>query len=405
MAIVNNLWLRGSKKRLAGTVIYQSNGQTIQRELASSVSNPRTESQMQQRVRWANLVAFYRAAKPMMRYAFEAKKATQSDYNALMSANVSNSPVYLTKAQANSGACVVAPYIITKGSLPSISISPKANDWESDIYLGDLDDFADISVRDLALAILANNPGVHEGDQLSFVRFTQSVNPATGNPYVILRKYEVLMDVRNNDLLVNYLPTDIVFPVGSGSSFRVGVLNNGGTGAFALILSRTIGGKTYVSTQNLTLVNMASVLAQYTNADQLAVAIQSYGETEDAFLSSTTANYGQGGEIVPTIMYIKVGDNTFSAGDVLPTAGSINGKRVEIAFNKALSGGYNGAWFDTRNASSVSQTASLVNDRIVIASAVTDGLPADAYIADARVKIGDTVYRVTFDDLPSGGLE
>ena len=61
MAVLQNMWLRGAKKKLGGTVLYTQGGRTLQRELAPEVKNPKTPAQMGQRVKWANLVAFYRA--------------------------------------------------------------------------------------------------------------------------------------------------------------------------------------------------------------------------------------------------------------------------------------------------------------------------------------------------------
>ncbi len=60
-------------------MLYTQGGRTLQRELAPEVKNPKTPAQMGQRVKWANLVAFYRANASWMPKAFENKKATQSD--------------------------------------------------------------------------------------------------------------------------------------------------------------------------------------------------------------------------------------------------------------------------------------------------------------------------------------
>ena len=69
MAIVTSMWLKGTKQKLGGSVLYQAMGQTRQRELAANVANPRTNSQMQQRTRWANLVNFYRVNAGWMKFA------------------------------------------------------------------------------------------------------------------------------------------------------------------------------------------------------------------------------------------------------------------------------------------------------------------------------------------------
>ena len=68
------MWLRGASKKLGGTVLYTQGGRTLQRELAPEVKNPKTPAQMGQRVKWANLVAFYRANAGWMPKAFENKR-------------------------------------------------------------------------------------------------------------------------------------------------------------------------------------------------------------------------------------------------------------------------------------------------------------------------------------------
>lgn len=88
MAKIKSLWLRGSSQRLGGAVTYMLKGVQIARELAAKVDNPRTPKQMNQRVKLANVVAFYRANRPWMeRLAFETKKQNWSTYNAFVSAN------------------------------------------------------------------------------------------------------------------------------------------------------------------------------------------------------------------------------------------------------------------------------------------------------------------------------
>ena len=104
MAIVKTGDMYGQVGRLGQNVYYTAYSETRSRKLAASVTNPRTQAQMLQRVRWANLVNFYRVNKEWMKYAFETKKKNQSEYNKFMSLNVASSPIYLTKQEAGGGA-------------------------------------------------------------------------------------------------------------------------------------------------------------------------------------------------------------------------------------------------------------------------------------------------------------
>ncbi len=403
MAIVNNLWLRGTKKRLAGTVVYQSMGQTIQRELAAQVTNPRTETQMQQRVRWANIVSLYRVLKPVMKYAFENKKRTQSDYNAFMSANITTSPIALTKQEAASGACVVAPYVISKGSLPPISINPEDTDWRTNIYMLEGMDLETCSVATFSKQVLASNPGMREGDQLSFVRLTQSVDDVSSVPYVILRKYEVLLDRNNADLLKNYLPAELLDTIAEGDIYHLSVLNNGGTGAFALILSRTISGRTMVSSQSLTMVNMEQMLAAYSSAEQVAGAIASYGENADAFLSSTRADHAESQYIELTPVMAQIKGEWYQAGQFFGEAEGLTGQLGRIRFNREHGASTAEVFVDLDNISLGGNNVAAVGDVVAFTFPEISAELGLQKLNQLRVKLGSRVYSIRFATLNPQG--
>lgn len=322
MAIVTSMWLRGSRKRLGGTVIYQAMGQTRQRELAPEVSNPRTVSQQTQRVKWANLVNLYRANQSWMKYAFETKKVTQSEYNKFMSLNVASSNIYLPKHVANAGGCVVAPYYFTQGSLPSIEwVKDAGVGFVSNIVLDDSYEFDDPLVSVFSEMLIRNNPAIRQGDQLSIIRMTQMSNADTGVPYVIVRKYELIVDVNNTtDHITDYWPADMIDST-ELNDCRLVINYTNKSGGFAMILSRTISGKTYVSTQRVVIMNNEAMIANYSSPAALQAAIDSYGVQDDAFLSSTTA---EGDSQAPTPLSIL--SAVYDGGDNV-TAGS----RFELA--------------------------------------------------------------------------
>ena len=202
MAISKNLYTRGLKQRLAGAVWYQQKGRTLVRELAASVSNPQTETQMDNRVKMSNCVAIYRAnAEWMKKYAFEVKKNFWSVYNAFMSANLSANDVLLAKSDVEAGAAVAAPYTMTKGSLPSVNVEYNSAEeyFSTDIYTGSLNiahNDTTTTVADLSAALLANNNGLQEGDQLSFIWNIQTLD-ANGMPSVIARYKELITFEKN----------------------------------------------------------------------------------------------------------------------------------------------------------------------------------------------------------------
>lgn len=350
MAIVKNFWLKNQTKKLAGAVIYQAMGQTRSRELAAEVSNPRTIDQMSQRVKWANLVNFYRANKSWMKFAFETKPTNRTDYNQFMSLNVASSRIYLPKGIANQGGCVVDSYVMTQGSLPSIEVTKGSDDWATNLFLPAYFDITSTTtVAEVSEALIQANPALREGDQLSFIRFTQQTNANTGVPFVVVRKYEVILNSSDLRFFYQFMPADYIGAAVTSSGGNIVVNDSGNAGGFLLVLSRTAGGKTYVSTQSIVVANNDALIQAYSSANALQAAIDSYGESTEPFLTSTTAEQDTQAPVQPSVVSISgdlgnavpgqiFGPITISAGDefnvklsVTPTATGAGGKVVLVA--------------------------------------------------------------------------
>lgn len=178
-------WLRGAKGKLAGTTIYKGKTGTIQREIVSP-SNPQSEGQMTQRSRFLSAVRFYqRSNQRFFKMAFEGKRQGESDFNAFMRHNAKLGP-YITKAQGDAiGFPVIAPWIVTQGSLTS----PKQHtlyDGGEDLYTSRFglaicpvseysgDTFPE-TVGELATTYFEHNPEMREGDILTFVTIDANI--------------------------------------------------------------------------------------------------------------------------------------------------------------------------------------------------------------------------------------
>lgn len=339
MAIVNSMWLKTSKKKLGGTVLYQAMGQTRQRELAASVTNPRTQSQMAHRARWANCVNMYRVNSSWLKYAFETKKSNQSEYNKFMSLNAASSPIFLTKQEAAAGACVVAPYTIMQGSLPSIEVTKQNSAWLSNLYLGpDNPDLQTASIATVSSLLIQYNPALREGDQISVIRMTQLTNQSTGIPYVIVRKYEVVLNSLDTRLWKDFIPQTVMYSVVSGGQAQITVIDDGTAGGFVIGLSRTIGGKTYVSSQNIVVTNNDAMISAYSSQAALQRAIDSYGESNEAFLSSTTANELPVAPVPNSIISVKVDNVAYTPGLRYANLPNWASKQMQIFFTSNISG-------------------------------------------------------------------
>lgn len=412
MAIVQNFWLKKSKKRLAGAVLYQAMGQTRARELASSVANPRTTSQMSQRVKWSNLVNLYRANQSWMKYAFETKKTNQSDYNKFMSVNVAGSQIFLPKQIANAGGCIVAPYVMTQGSLPSIEITEGNDGWNTNIYLADASGLnANSTVGEFSQQILAANPAIQTGDQLSFIRLTQMTNASTGVPYVVVRRYEVIIDATDTRPFYNFMPGDYISWDGGAATPYLTIMDSGNAGGFLMVLSRTTGGKTYVSTQQIVVANNAALINAYSSESAKAAAIASYGEEADAFLSATSANEDTQAATQLSIISAQIDGTTYVAGDTLYPVGDLSGKGIILRFNGEISGAAGSATMRIRRNYTLYPFALEIDDvsenTVEMTIPAVSGDAVNGALYDINATIGGVTYRIVFTvpEAADGGLE
>lgn len=325
MAVLKNLVMRGASQRLGGMVLYQLKGQTLARELAPAVTNPRTPAQMDNRVRLQNVVSVYRANRAWMKGAFENKKEKESDYNAFVSANLASSQVAFTKQQAAAGAAVAAPYQISSGSLGSIEQSVSESELQTNLYLGALAISNATTVGDFSSALISNNNNIVQGMQLSLILNIQQVNQATGIPYIITRAYEVILDAANTELLSTYYPEGLLANGGGADNILYADLSEQGNGAASFILSHTVSATTRVSEQSLLQYGSLAVYNSYTSSQAIAEAVASYGENQVNFLDSNSAGEQNDVPIQQAITMI------IAAGNIL---------RPSQTFAGTLSSGY-----------------------------------------------------------------
>lgn len=412
MAIVKNFWLKNQSKKLAGAVIYQAMGQTRSRELAASVSNPRTTDQMSQRVRWANLVNFYRANKSWMKFAFETKPTNRTDYNQFMSLNAGTSRIYLPKSLANQGACIVDAYQMTQGSLASIEVIESENGWQTNLFLPTgFGITSTTTVAEFANALISQNPAIREGDQLSFVRLTQQTNASTGVPFVVVRKYEVLLKTDDLRFLGQFLPLDYIASESVAGGVAVVVDDSGNAGGFLLILSRTVGGKTYVSTQSIIVANNDTLITQYSSAAALQEAIDSYGESTEPFLTSTTADTDSQAPVGASILGVQIGDTTYSPRSVVYPVGYAMAEEVRVTMSEIPEGNPTNVvmtFVVSGQEHSIQFNYDGTDGNTYVFSAEDQDPVSGAALADVKFNVGGVAYRAPFvvpNAATIGGLE
>lgn len=290
MAILTgiNTKLRGS----VGQYTFQRlNGQTVAKEKVEKKAVPtRTLAQMIRRVRWANLVNLYRSFEGTLHPSFEGKDPKVSDYNMFMQSNIGMSPIALTKNQAVQGGCVVDAYQITRGQLPAIAVEFGAGDIpETDIAVGTLNLGSSTTLKAFSDAIIANNTGWRNGDQLSFYIARQTLDALTGVPRVDVTAVEVTLNTSDATTILGDVFDVTLFGVVDGCIALAGTVNGG----VAAVHSRKANGKTIVSTQYFVISN--SYASQFNTKGAFDEAIESYGGVnQDDFLTpNIDTEYGE----------------------------------------------------------------------------------------------------------------
>lgn len=271
---------------------------TIVSEAPTKRNTPvRTESQMYIRTQWVNLAAIYRQFNKTLKKAYEGLGNTMSVYNAFVAANINVVKVFLTKKMRDNGGSVLAPYQITRGTLPSINYSKNgSNVLVTDISLGSLTIDANTEVGELAETVIANNPDFAAGDQISFFYGRQTVDSVTGTPRARIDGTKVVLDVTNTTPL-----WDVVGSLGFATvDGYLGMSRAITDGAAAWVHSRETdqGNNVTVGTQSLYVDS--SVLAAYQTDAAFMSSADSYGgiNSEKVFLDPGSSSRRQQTESV-----------------------------------------------------------------------------------------------------------
>lgn len=249
------------------------------------MKDTRTYRMMYNRCQLGNLAANNQLYARRLTRPFENKPPRQTDYNLFVQANYGQGPVFLQHNQVVSGACVLAPYQFTRGSLTSIVCEVnKDGVLVSSLALGNLVITELTTVADFSQALIANNEDWREGDELSFFHALQIIDAYLDVPRARMNSCHLVLDTTDTELLYN-----IVQPVGftsvnenenqnqnEDSGYALGMntpLTNAGA---AWVHSRKRADSTIrVSTQRLYVAS--ELLSDFQSEEALASAAESYG--------------------------------------------------------------------------------------------------------------------------------
>ena len=279
----NNLSMKMNGKVGAYSFYTSTGGRQVAR-IANNSSNygetaKRTVAMQTRRSRWGNLVSFYSANKDLMARAYERKGANLSDYNRFMQLNIPLASVSLVKDDFMRGMAILQEYVIADGSLPGIDVAEVQEDGCVFNLLTKIDgEFADKTIGQVSLDLLDNNPQLQNGDQLTFVSYTNAgTTPSTIRIYRHL--CEMTIDTKSAVSFGTLKYANII----AGNGLKVVIAGQGDVFGQAIIHSRSVGGSLLVSRAKITL-NNDTLVRQFSAPEAVKKAIDSYGVDTEKLL-------------------------------------------------------------------------------------------------------------------------
>lgn len=279
----NNLSMKMNGKVGAYSFYTSTGGRQVAR-IANNSSNygetaKRTVAMQTRRSRWGNLVSFYSANKDLMARAYERKGANLSDYNRFMQLNIPLASVSLVKDDFMRGMAILQEYVIADGSLPEIDVAEVQEDGCVFNLLTKIDgEFADKTIGQISVDLLDNNPQLQQGDQLTFVSYTNAgATPSTIRIYRHL--CEMTIDTKSAVSFGTLKYANII----AGNGLKVVIAGQGDVFGQAIIHSRSVGGSLLVSRAKITL-NSDTLVRQFSTPEAVKKAIDSYGVDNEKLL-------------------------------------------------------------------------------------------------------------------------
>lgn len=270
MKKVNGRYIGQIKTPLFGKVRLKNDGTIATAEVAAV--NRQTPLQMARRITWSNIIANYRVLKEPLREGWENIPQGQSLFNQFISVNARTAPYALTKKDFQAGACIVAPYQITRGSLDPIKV-----DTSDGVPMAKTNIAIDITIDDsttigqLAEAIVNNNADWQYGDKLTYISLVQYVK--SGVPKVSVSYAAITLLEGSQVVLADEVALD-------GLKNVKGVIGHdtpAPIGGFCWIHSRHSENNALLLSNQNVITNNDDMIARYTTVEARLAAAASYG--------------------------------------------------------------------------------------------------------------------------------
>lgn len=168
--------------RVGAYSMYVRRGEQVVRQRKNSsnygAEASRSLAQQTRRVRWSNLVNFYKVNASWMAKAYEGLKPGQTIYNKFMQLNMDKSAVALAKPFATAGASICDAFYISDGKLPPVTLGAVTGEGltPTNISTGDIAQEAGLTIGELSAAIIGANSNYLEGDNIALIVFEQTYN-------------------------------------------------------------------------------------------------------------------------------------------------------------------------------------------------------------------------------------
>lgn len=181
--------LLGMARGAVGDVVFSRlKGQQVTRARNRQPANPRTSSQMYQRAIFTDAVKFFtRGRQNLFQFAFENKKASESDYNAFMRENAKRGVVISKAAFDNYDYPALGNFILSKGTLQPMRAAVVTSSNISTLSFSKEGITTELTavatVGDLA-SLMVDGIDFLDGDIITFVEILGGVPALEGIPSV-----------------------------------------------------------------------------------------------------------------------------------------------------------------------------------------------------------------------------
>jgi hypothetical protein len=133
MSLVSNPLIGRAKQSMGGATFTTWKGLQVLKNKATSVANPRSEGQINQRARLSILVAMYSFISSVIKQGFKEMAVGMSEFNGFTSANLKNAAV---SASGGTASVDYSELLISKGSLATTPIDTiSAEDGDFDVVI------------------------------------------------------------------------------------------------------------------------------------------------------------------------------------------------------------------------------------------------------------------------------